>query len=313
MNSLEFTVEPTGSYDLELVSLVLRRSPNNRIDHMEGGHHRRLLDVGLDEPVLASIRQSGEVDNAHLHITLTGNFPITGEIKRVAYDQLSKLLGFRVDLSEFFAIVARRNEKLAPLAARLAGLKPQQYPTFFEGILNCICCQQVSLASGLAVLGRLAEAFGPSLTVDGKTYFAIPRPVQIASLTPNDLRLVGLSQRKSEYLINIAQAMVEGRLDEEELNSKDNVDAFEKLMSIRGLGRWSAHYLLLRGLGRLDTFPIDDIGAARSLARWLQHEDYRLPAWQVEEIVSSWDPYRGMLYFYLVAWKRLQKAGRWHE
>lgn len=311
MNQVSFSLAPLGPYDLNLVSLVQRRSQVNQIDRRGEDWYARLLIVE-GEPVLAHVEQTGSPDQRQLHITLYGDFTSeeAGEIKNGALPQLARLLGFDVDLSDFF-VISQRDQKLAPLAQTLKGLKPQRYPALFEAILNCICCQQISLTAGLAILSRLAGAYGPSMEFEGEKYVGPPGPEIIAQLTVDDLRELGLSRRKAESLIGLARAIMDGDLVEAELENSSYAAAMEKLGSFRGIGRWSSHYLMLRGLGRLDVFPIDDVGASRSLARWLGHEDARIPAWRVDEIVSSWDPYRGMLYFYLVAWKRLEAAGQW--
>jgi DNA-3-methyladenine glycosylase II len=71
------------------------------------------------------------------------------------------------------------------------------------------------------------------------------------------------------------------------------------LTSLSGIGRWSAEYVLLRGLGRLHVFPGDDVGARNNLARWLGLES-PLDYGAVRRAVSRWQPYAGMVYFHLL-------------
>ncbi len=71
------------------------------------------------------------------------------------------------------------------------------------------------------------------------------------------------------------------------------------MLSLRGVGRWTAEYVLLRGLGRLDVFPGDDVGAQKRLARWLGRRrplDYA----DVRRVVEPWHPYAGLVYFHLL-------------
>ncbi|MEM0321613.1 MAG: DNA-3-methyladenine glycosylase 2 family protein, partial [Thermoprotei archaeon] len=79
------------------------------------------------------------------------------------------------------------------------------------------------------------------------------------------------------------------------------------LDAVKGIGRWSAEYVLLRGLGRLDVYPGDDVGAARSLAAWLG-VDHRLSYEEVQEATSAWGRYRGMVYFHFLL-RRLKEKG----
>lgn len=79
----------------------------------------------------------------------------------------------------------------------------------------------------------------------------------------------------------------------------DNHAAVERLLELRGIGRWSAEYALLRGLGRLDVYPGDDVGARNNLRRWLglcKPLDYE----GVRRITNRWQPYAGLVYFHML-------------
>jgi hypothetical protein len=90
-----------------------------------------------------------------------------------------------------------------------------------------------------------------------------------------------------------------GDLDLEELQRLEAGAAIERLTSLRGIGRWTAEYVLLRGLGRLHVFPGDDVGAHNKLRRWFAIEtplDYEA----VGRLVARWHPYAGVVYFHLL-------------
>ena len=71
------------------------------------------------------------------------------------------------------------------------------------------------------------------------------------------------------------------------------------LLELRGVGRWTSEYVLLRGLGRLHVFPGDDVGAQKRLARWLGRSR-RLDYADVRRAVKQWQPYAGLVYFHLL-------------
>ena len=75
--------------------------------------------------------------------------------------------------------------------------------------------------------------------------------------------------------------------------------AIERLTSLRGIGRWTAEYVLLRGLGRLHVFPGDDVGAHNKLRR-LFDIDTNLDYGAVKRLVGRWFPYGGVVYFHLL-------------
>ena len=75
--------------------------------------------------------------------------------------------------------------------------------------------------------------------------------------------------------------------------------AIERLTRLRGIGRWTAEYVLLRGLGRLNVFPGDDVGAHNKLRRFFDI-DTPLDYDSVKQLVARWHPYAGMVYFHLL-------------
>ena len=105
--------------------------------------------------------------------------------------------------------------------------------------------------------------------------------------------------QKARYLVDLAGALASGLLDLEALAELDDEEALTRLRQLRGVGRWSAEYALLRGLGRLHVFPGDDVGARNNLRRWLelpQTLDYE----GVRQAVSRWQPYSGLVYLHLL-------------
>ena len=188
---------------------------------------------------------------------------------------------------------------LGPLARRMRGLKPPRFPTVFEALINGVACQQLSLTVGIHLLNRLTAAHGRPVIHDPAGPRAFPDPDQLASLQPDELKRHGLSATKARTILETARAIVAGELDLESLEQLDDAAAIERLTRLRGIGRWTAEYVLLRGLGRLNIFPGDDVGAHNKLKRFfdigteLDHES-------VKRLVARWHPYTGMVYFHLL-------------
>jgi DNA-3-methyladenine glycosylase II len=100
-------------------------------------------------------------------------------------------------------------------------------------------------------------------------------------------------------LLALARGIDRDEVDVEGLARDGDQEAAARLRALRGVGRWTAEYVLLRGLGRLHVFPGDDIGAQNSLARWLGRSD-PLDYDGVGRAVEKWRPYAGMLYLHLL-------------
>jgi DNA-3-methyladenine glycosylase II len=108
------------------------------------------------------------------------------------------------------------------------------------------------------------------------------------------LRAAGLSRNKVAHLRSVAAAFAAGAIDERALEKLSTPEAAEALRGVRGIGPWSAAVILLRGMGRLDTFPLRDSGVARSLTL-LAGEPVDL-----DFVLETLGPARGMLYYHLL-------------
>jgi DNA-3-methyladenine glycosylase II len=223
---------------------------------------------------------------------------------------LERLLGLRVDLAGFYQSVAH-DGRLGPLVRRFRGMKPPRFATVFEGVVNAMACQQLSLTLGVHLLNRLAMTFGPACGEGDETVHAFPRPEDLARLDPADLRQFGFSRQKGRAIIELAQSVAEGQLDLEELATLPDDEAVTRLRELRGVGRWTAEYVLLRGLGRTHVFPGDDVGARNNLQRWL-HLSKSVDYEGVQEVMTGWDRYGGLVYFHLLL-DRLDQAGHLSE
>jgi DNA-3-methyladenine glycosylase II len=300
----QLQIEPRGPFRLDLTAWALRRRSHNAVDRWGAGTYERV--VSLDSgPVALSVTQVAGPDAPRLSIVLAGG-RIDQPAEALARGALDRLLGLSVDLSPFAAIAAP-DPLLAPLAARLRGLKPPRFPTVFEALVNGVACQQLSLAVGIHLLNRLAADRGRATSDSPESARAFPDPDDLASLQPDDLRRHGFSSAKARTIIESAQAVVAGELDLEALQRLEDGAAIERLTSLRGVGRWTAEYVLLRGLGRLHVFPGDDVGAHNKLRR-LFGIDTPLDHEAVGRLVERWHPYAGVVYFHLLL-DSLSRAG----
>jgi DNA-3-methyladenine glycosylase II len=130
-------------------------------------------------------------------------------------------------------------------------------------------------------------------------------------VSPAALRQFGFSRQKGQAMIELAQSVAEGRVDLEGLAALPDDEVIGDLRELRGVGRWTAEYTLLRGLGRVDVFPGDDVGARNNLQRWLQLRkplDYE----GVRRVLAGWGGYAGLVYFHLLL-DHLEEAGYLRE
>lgn len=298
------TIELDEPFRLDLTVWALRRRAHNAIDRWDGSTYRRTLSFDGDVIAL-SVTQDRTLDPPALLVSFAG-MPADGSAGLLAREATHTLLGLNVDVSAFAAMAAH-DPLLGPLGLRMRGLRPPRFPTVFEALVNGVACQQLSLAVGIHLLNRLTAAHGRPVGNDDPGTRAFPDPEQIAVLDPDDLRRHGFSMAKARTVVEAAQALVAGDLDLEGLHRLDDLTAIEHLTSLRGIGRWTAEYVLLRGLGRLHIFPGDDVGAHNKLRRLFDIAgplDYE----SVRTLLARWHPYAGLVYFHLLL-DSLSQAG----
>lgn len=300
-------LRPLPPFRLDLTVWALRRQPHNLVDHWDGQTWRRVLAVG-EAGVELQLRQRGSPASPLLELRLRGPAAELEAAREVAPAAATRLLGLDGELADFYRI-AQADARLAPLAARYRGLRPQRFLDLFEALANAVACQQVSLNVGITLLGRLCRRYGRRLAGGARCdagCYAFPRAHDLLDADPRDLRRDGWSLRKAEYLLDIAATLADGSWARR-LEGADDAQALQALLGLRGIGRWSAQYALLRGLGRCNSFPVDDAGARKYLALWLGLPA-ALDARTTEELVSHWQPCAGLVYFHLLLW-RLERCG----
>jgi DNA-3-methyladenine glycosylase II len=296
-----FSYRPRRPFRLDLTVWALRRRAENRVDRWDGHSYRRVL-VLSGKPREITVTQTGP---AELQVVVAGARP-GRTVETQAAAALERLLGLSVNLNGFYRR-SRRDPVLAPLVKRFRGLKPPRFPTLFEALVNGMACQQVTLTLGITLLNRLAEAYGVHFSSGTETAHAFPCPEDLAGRSPDELRRLGFSRQKGRAMIELSEAVASGGADLEDWAGLDDEPLLERLCGLRGVGRWTAEYALLRGLGRLHVFPGDDVGARQGLTRWLALSE-PLDYAGVRRLLGRWQPYGGLLYFHLLL-KGLAEAG----
>ncbi len=287
-----FTLTPAPPFRLDLTVWVLRRLPINQMDRWDGKTYRRVLMLG-DAAVEVAVVQSGSAREPQLTVTARGA-RLGGRMCEALISTLDKMLGLSLDLHPFRRL-ARADQRLAGLIDPFVGFKPPRLPSVFETMVNGIACQQLSLQAGMHLLNRLCHTYGLPV---GENH-AFPRPIDLASASPAQLRRLGFSGNKSQVILSTARAVAQGTLNLEDLAALDTAEALDHLVALKGIGRWTAQYILLRGLGRLDVFPADDVGSQNKMQHWLRRKQ-RPNYEKMYRILAPWRPYRGLLYFYLL-------------
>ncbi len=184
-------------------------------------------------------------------------------------------------LTQADPVLARLIEAVGPFTLRT-------HRDRFDLLARSILSQQLSTKAARTIRERLlAELDGSRLC-----------PQAICSLPTARLRKAGLSQRKAEYLRELAENVVSGRLPLHRLGRLPDEEVIERLVEIRGIGVWTAQMFLIFALGRLDVFPADDLGIRVAIRDLYGLEELPQRATS-QRIADPWRPFRSVASWYL--------------
>ncbi len=284
-----------GPYRLDLTVSVLRRLSTNVVDVFTAeGHYLRALD-GTSGPAVVCVEQT---DPRTLTVSIEGDADDQGGTLAL----VRRMLGADRDVTHFERAAATV-PWLSPLALGMHGVKPPRYSTLWEAFVNVVAFQQLSLQAAIAIVRRLIVAFGRPLESDGVQLYAFPSAEQVLAADDTVLRATGLSAGKVATLRHAGEALISGTLSEVMLEELSSAEAAALLQQIKGIGPWTATVILLRGLGRLDVFPMNDTSVARNLGLVAGPGPL-----DVASVLDALQPQQGMLYYHLLL-ARLEARG----
>ena len=295
---VRYSVAPRGPYSLDRTLARLSRFPE-KVDLYQAGIYRRLLFL-RGRPLFLQVRQEGPSSRPQLVTEITGNEARSREAKALAIRVLDRVLGVATDVRPFYSRF-RRDALLGPLIRRHAGLRVTGRLTVWETLLQIVLSQQIHLNLAHGMLADLAEHLGRRARLDGRLYYSFPSPGAVDAEPVAALRRFRLSRAKAETLKRLAAAFESGELSDDKLLSLSDEEAIELLTSHKGVGRWTAEFTLLRGLGRMDIFPGGDLGVVKYLAQGMLGYDGLALEKDMRRFAERWRPYRGLALIYAYA------------
>src|SRR3954452_4801612 len=182
-------------------------------------------------------------------------------------------------------------------------------PSPLECLVWAILGQQITLAFAYKMKRALVERYGERLVHEGHTYYLFPEAARLAEADPADLREIQFSRQKSEYVRSLSGLVAEGRIAWDTLSALPSEEAIAELTTLRGVGRWTAEYVLMRGLGHPDVIPAADVGLQAAIGR-AYGLGRKATEREVRELAEHWVPHRSYAAF---AWWWSLSAARGHQ
>ena len=186
---------------------------------------------------------------------------------------------------------------LGALIARVGTclLRPRRTQSLFAAVARAIVYQQLSGSAAATILGRVQAIYAPK---------RFPTPRDILATPPERLRAAGLSAAKTAAIRDLAERSLDGTVPTmRRVRLMGDQEVIERLVQVRGVGRWTAEMLLMFRLGRADVLPLSDLGIRKGFA--LTFGSRRLPATiTIERRAERWRPYRSVACWYF--WRALE-------
>ena len=308
---MEFELLMKGPYHLARCALAFSKFPSDGTDvwitprETLQAEYRR-LHVVENEPILVMVQQDPGAEERQARL-IVRTYPARPRKASLLKERVS--WQFHVDASlEGFYRRARKHPFFRPLIQALYGVKPLRPSTVFEMAAIAISEQQISVPAAIRIRSRMVRALGQKIIFEDKEYRSFPTARTLARCTVDDLRSLSFSARKAEYLIDLARKVTAEGFDLEGLRNRPNEEVISALTSLRGFGRWSAEYLLARGLGRTEVVAGGDLGIQNLVGKYLG-PGRRVSETELRKMMEEWGPYKRWVVFYLFCASRLGLIG----
>jgi DNA-3-methyladenine glycosylase II len=281
-------------YDFARSIRFWRRSTGELCEHWQHGVYRRVIEYH-GKPTVLALRNVGTNTHPELWVTLDGLIADDDALTELE-PQIAWLLGDDTDLAMFYRAIANE-PALAALTTRLHGIRPTRSP-LWETLCWTICGQQISVAFAYVLKERLVNAYGTRYIIDGQPLYAFPTPEILANADPEHLAGMQFSRNKASFIVGLAQAICNRHLDLNHVQRLSTSDAIQYLTDFRGIGQWTAEFLLLRALGRRDAFPAADAGVRQAVTKLY---DQKLDPPALRTFSQRWGEWSGLVALYLLA------------
>ncbi|HXV45791.1 MAG TPA: DNA-3-methyladenine glycosylase [Nitrososphaera sp.] len=192
--------------------------------------------------------------------------------------------------------LAAADSRLAAIIRSVGGYEIKLRKDPFHSLVEAIIYQQLAGSAADAIYRRFVGIYG-----------RFPHPKQLLATKDSRLRAAGLSERKIEYLKDLASRVSDGRLRLGRLREMSDEQVIEQLDQVKGIGRWTAEMFLIFCLGRQDVLPVDDLGLRKAMLKAYSLAELPSPE-SMRKIAQPWKPYCSIATWYL--WKSLEKFKR---
>jgi DNA-3-methyladenine glycosylase II len=250
--------------------------------------------IYLQNQTLAfKLEDHGTVEKPVLFYTIFSNKTINDDVKSELLDRIKFYLSIDDDLKPFYNH-GLEDDSFKSVINKLYGLHQVKFLTPFEGAGWAVLSQRISMKAAHTIKERLIQSVGDKITIEDVDYWTFPSADQIQNLGLEKLTSILKNSRKSEYLFNVSKSFAE--VDEQFLRKAPIEEVKNWLLNIKGIGEWSAHLELIRGLGRMEELSGNDRMHKKCAEKVYGTE---IPESDLKRIEEGYEDYKGYWEYYL--------------
>ncbi|WP_330949651.1 DNA-3-methyladenine glycosylase family protein [Virgibacillus sp. MG-45] len=296
---LTWQIEAPKAFSFEQNLLYLAEGGDECTYDIQGNHVRKAIALGEAYFLI----ELSEATNGNVIIrVLKGSIFPSEKIKAQLTSFVRDWFDLDTDILPFYEM-AKADDYLHSLIDQYYGLRNIGIPNFFEALCWGIIGQQINLRFAYKLKRRFVETYGQAIEWNGAQYWLFPTPEAICNVSVNELMSLQLSQNKSAYLIGVAQAMVRGELSKENIQASPSLqEAEHELTKQKGVGAWTAHYVLMRCFRFPDAFPVADVGLQNAVKQ-LGEMEKKPSKEELIQLGAPWENWKSYATFYL--WRSL--------
>jgi DNA-3-methyladenine glycosylase II len=187
--------------------------------------------------------------------------------------------------------LARRDPVMGAIMRAHPGVYMMVRGEPFMTLARAICGQQISVKAAQSVWDRVCVCLEQKIS-----------PEAVVAADRKNLRACGLSDRKTEYIADLAQHFVDGKIHARDWPQMSDEEIIAELTDVRGIGRWTAEMFLMFNLLRPDVFPLDDLGLQKGI-RVAYYKGRKTSLKTMKKLGETWRPWRSVATWYL--WRSL--------
>lgn len=190
--------------------------------------------------------------------------------------------------------LSQNDPHLAPVIAKYGLCTIQPHTDYYQDLVESIIGQQLSVKAAASIRNRFRDLF------DGK----LPAPAEILTKDVETLRGIGFSYAKANYVRDLAQHVLDGKVTFDHLPEQSNEEIIAELTDVKGIGEWTVHMFLMFCMGRLDILAHGDLGIKNGI-RKLYNLDHAPSPQEIKDIAHKyhWAPYQSIACWYV--WRAL--------